>query len=29
VAGRSYDAVSFREPGWAGERLTIWLLSPA
>jgi hypothetical protein len=29
VAGRGYDAVSFREPGWAGERLTIWLLSPA
>ncbi len=28
VAGRAYEAASFVEPGWAGERLTIWLLQP-
>jgi len=28
VASRSYNVVSFGEPGWAGERLTVWLLSP-
>ncbi len=28
VAGRTYEAASFVEPGWAGERLTIWLLQP-
>jgi hypothetical protein len=26
VAGRAYQATSFVEPGWAGERLTVWLL---
>ena len=29
VAGRTYQAISFMEPGWAGERLTVWLLQPA
>jgi len=29
VAGRTYQVLSFHEPGWAGERLTIWLLQPA
>jgi hypothetical protein len=28
VAGRTYQAISFTEPGWAGERLTVWLLQP-
>lgn len=28
VAGRAYDVISFGEPGWAGEHLTIWLLLP-
>jgi hypothetical protein len=29
VAGRTYQAISFAEPGWAGERLQVWLLQPA
>jgi hypothetical protein len=29
VAGRTYQALSFTEPGWAGERLTVWMLQPA
>jgi hypothetical protein len=29
VAGRTYQAISFTEPGWAGERLQVWLLQPA
>jgi hypothetical protein len=29
VAGRTYQALAFDEPGWAGERLTVWLLQPA
>jgi hypothetical protein len=28
LAGRTYRAISFGEPGWSGERLTVWLLQP-
>jgi hypothetical protein len=28
LAGRRYALTSFGEPGWAGERLTVWLLEP-
>jgi hypothetical protein len=28
LAGRTYDVMSFGEPGWAGEHLTVWLLLP-
>jgi hypothetical protein len=27
AAGAKYHVISFREPGWAGERLTVWLLA--